>query len=387
MVSQTQHSKSETGAAIIALTHNGARMGRSLANRLAEPGDHAPTLLLERRYYQAGEAALPFDLPVRPVVQRAFRDHPSLVLFLPAGAAVRLLAPCLDSKYDDPAVVCVDDAGRFCVSLLSGHLGGADELAVKVADCLGATAVITSASHASGTLAVDLLGRKFGWRIEAGPLAVTRASAAVVDHRPVGVYQDTGETGWWTEGDSLPDNITPYPTLEALDAARCDASLLITDRTVAESAPARSEATVFYRPPSLIAGMGCRRGVAVEELDALLTETFAQEALSLGSLGCIATAELKRDEVGLQQLAERYGVPLVDFSSSELNAVYAEPLTGTGEIRPVPSPRAHSLVGVWGVAEPAALLASGAAGLLVPRRHTDRATIAVARRPYPGATS
>ena len=125
----------------------------------------------------------------------------------------------------------------------------------------------------------------------------------------------------------------------------------------------------------------------MDELEELLIETFAEYSLSLASLACIATAELKRDEVGLQQLAARYGVPFVHYSSDQLNSVYAEAPTAADAVRPVPSHRAHSLVGVWGVAEPAALLASGAAGLLAPRHNTSRATIAIARKPYSEETS
>ncbi|MCH8987244.1 MAG: hypothetical protein IIA92_00360 [Chloroflexi bacterium] len=145
--------------AIIALTRNGARMARALAGSLNR--DRDVTLFLDRRFLdesEEGDAAEPFDLPVRPVVERAFAEYSSLVLFLSAGASIRLLAPCLESKQVDPAVVCVDDAGSFCVSLVSGHVGGADRLAQEVARHLGATPVVTSASHASGTLAVDLLG-------------------------------------------------------------------------------------------------------------------------------------------------------------------------------------------------------------------------------------
>ena len=118
--------------AIIALTRNGARMARKLASSLG--GD--VTLYLDRRFQNEsaeggaveGDAAEPFDLPLKPVVERAFAEYSRLVLFLSAGASIRLLAPCLESKQVDPAVVCVDDAGSFCVSLISGHLGGADQL-------------------------------------------------------------------------------------------------------------------------------------------------------------------------------------------------------------------------------------------------------------------
>ena len=122
-------------------------MARALAGSLARDGNRDVTLFLDRRFLDEAEeaeeadetdktegtektiAAEPFDLPVRPVVERAFAEYPSLVLFLSAGASIRLLAPCLEGKKVDPAVVCVDDAGSFCVSLVSGHVGGADRLA------------------------------------------------------------------------------------------------------------------------------------------------------------------------------------------------------------------------------------------------------------------
>ena len=375
------------GIAVVALTLNGAKMARSLAATLSNSQEGEATLFLERRFYQDGEPATPFDLPARPVVQRAFQEFSGLVIFLSAGACIRLLAPLLVDKHQDPAVVCVDDAGKFCVSLLSGHVGGADRLAETVAECLGAMPVITSASHASGTLAVDLLGQEFGWRIDAPTESVTRTSAAVVNRRPVGICQEAGEPDWWAGYGPLPDNIAEYPTLQELVEARCEASLVITDRVVPVDSIPSGPPTVVYRPRSLVAGMGCRRGVPVEELESLLSETFAEHALSIDSLGCIATAELKRGEEGLVQLAERHGVPLEHYTGPQLNSLYgtqAGDLDSTVSEPLTRSEKAHRLVGVWGVAEPAALLASGASRLLVPRKKTARATIAVARRSYTG---
>ncbi len=215
-----------------------------------------------------------------------FRD-----CFLKFLGTIRLLAPCLESKQADPAVVCVDDSGSFCVSLISGHVGGADRLAQEVAQHLGATPVITSASHASGTLAVDLLGREFGWRLMAGTNAVTRASAAVINGQPVGVWQGAGEPGWWPPETLLPDTITVYPDLGDLAASACTAALIITDTLESLDALLADKIAVVYRPRSLIAGMGCRRGVPVEELESLLAETFQENGLALECLSGIATAE------------------------------------------------------------------------------------------------
>ncbi len=353
-------------------------MARTLAACLDRGSDQDVTLFLDRRFYEEGDAAEPFDLPLKPVVERAFAEYSHLVLFLSAGASIRLLAPCLESKQADPAVVCVDDAGNFCVSLISGHVGGADRLAQDVARHLGATPVITSASHASGTLAVDLMGREFGWRLAASPTTVTRASAAVINGQPVGVWQGAGEPGWWPHETPLPENITVYPALSDLAASACAVALIITDTSEPSESLLADKIIVVYRPRSLIAGMGCRRGVPVEELESLLAETFQENGLSLECLAGIATAELKRGEPGLEQLAQRHGVPLSFFPAAELNKVFE---TNPGAITSK-SERARGLVGIWGVAEPSALLTSGAGELLVTRKKTTRATIAVARKNF-----
>ena len=408
-----------TGTGIVAISRHGSDLARSLTASLG--GD--ATLYLERRFHREGEGAVPFDLPVRPLLHRLYKDHQRLVLFMPVGAAVRLLAPYLHDKHVDPAVVCVDGAGRFAVSLLSGHLGGADRLAQQVAEALGATPVVTSASHVTGTLAVDLLGHELGWRIEAAPAALTRASAAVVNGDPVGVYQEAGEPEWWPPDRPLPGNIVRYPSLDALLEAPCAAVLLITDRlTPMGSGPkgrladGKDRAVVVYRPRTLAAGMGCRRGVSVAELDDLLIGAFERHGLALSSLRCIATAELKRDEPGIGELADKYGVPVQCYTSEELNSVFGpqtslgnevaggdppNPSLQKGEFPkrkgkgerpdagdvapgPTPSAAAHRLLGVWGVSEPAALLAAGSKELLVTRVKTTRATIAIARVAFRG---
>ena len=372
----TERNNAPEKTAIIALTRNGARMARTLAESL----DRDHTLFIDRRFRKDADSGETFELPLRPVVKRAFAEYSSLVLFLSAGASIRLLAPLLESKQVDPAVVCVDDAGSFCVSLISGHVGGADQLAQEVAVCLGARAVVTSASHASGTLAVDLLGREFGWRLKADSTTITRASAAVINGQPIGIWQGAGEPGWWPDETPLPENIAVYATLEDLAASACATALIISDTTGDLETLLADKITVVYRPRSLVIGMGCRRGVPVEELESLLAEALRENGLSAECLAEIATAEIKRGEPGLEQLAERHGVPLSFLQTDELNGVFE---TNPGAITSK-SERAHGLVGVWGVAEPAALLTAGASELLVTREKTTRATIAIARKDFTG---
>ena len=376
--------------AIVALSRSGSRLAADLQRRL--PGNSC--LYLERRF--VGMAAADsdirvYDRPLRPVLQRLFRENRRLILFMPVGAAVRLLAPAMQHKHTDPAVVCVDDGGRFAVSLLSGHIGGGDALAEQVAAILGATPVITSAAHALDTLAVDLLGLELGWKIEASNETITRVSAAVVNGEPVGVYQDAGQRNWWPANQPWPANLTVYPTLQALGQSPSAAYLVITDRWLPDPEPGviewdvdigagsqRPLDMVVYRPRTLVTGIGCRRDVCFEDLWEFVGKTFHKFGLWENSIAALATADLKADEPAILELAEQYGVPLRTYSAEQLNQVFVDyPEAGLNK-----SAAAHRLLGLWGVAEPAALLAAGSQELALPRQKTDWATLAVARIVY-----
>ena len=358
----------ECSAAIVAISRRGTAIGERVRDALGD----GVTLYVERRFADSVDGAVAFDLPVRPIVGRLFGECDRLVLMMPVGVAVRLLAAHIEDKRTDPAVICVDDAGRFAVSVLSGHVGGADALTARVADGIGATAVITSASHVLGTLAVDLLGSEFGWRIEASSTMVTRASAAVVNGEPVGVYQDAGERDWWDADRTPPKNLNICESVDAL--LGFPNVLLISDRVdVSDKAAAiEPETLVVYRPKSLVVGIGSRQGVGVGELEGLLRGTFAATGLAVESIRCIATAELKRDEPAIGLLARWLGVPVRYFGADELNSM------------PGPSGASESqrLLGIVGVAEPAALLASGG-DIVVPKVRSAAATLAVARTNHP----
>jgi cobalt-precorrin 5A hydrolase len=290
---------------------------------------------------------------------------------MPVGAAVRLLAPHLKHKHTDPAVVCVDDAGQFAVSLISGHKGGADDLASVVAGAIGAIPVITSASHVLNTLAVDMLGEEFGWTIEANPTDVTRASAAVVNGESVGILQEAGESFSPSRSNFLMEHILMCESYAQLARFPLSAALIITDR-VFDKSIFGAMSVITYRPKSLVVGMGCRRGLPVDDLERFLFETMEQHELSMHSVRCIATSEVKRDEQGLLELANRLSVPVKFYSGDELDS------------RPGPSgpSAAQEHLGVVGVSEPAALLASGSDTLIVPKVKSENATIAIARMEF-----
>ena len=274
-----------------------------------------------------------FDGKPREALAAAWKECEGIVLFLATGAAVRLVAPLLEDKRREPGVVCVDDAGRFAVALCGGHEGGANTLAERVADTLGAASVVTTASDSLGVPALDALGERLGFRIEEGS-----------DLAAVGAALVSGKTVWlvserrWPMG-PLPENVVPVVPEES------DGPLIaISDELLEFSGP-----SVVYRPPSLVSGIGCSRGASGEEILSLLNSALREAGLSRKSVAALASIDVKSDEAGLREAANALGVPLRFSSAGELAAVEV----------PNPSPVVAGVVGTPSVAE-AAVLASDA---------------------------
>ena len=283
------------------------------------------------------------------------------------GIVVRMAGPLAGDKRRDPAVVAVDDAGRFAISVLGGHGAGANALAEEVAEVLGALPVVTTASEAQGLPAVDQIGRAWGWAIERTE-NLTRVAASVVRREPVAVWQDAGTPDWWRPFGPWPSHFVRLSAWEQLATLRPSALLVISDRAVPNCGP--DDRTVLYRPPTLVAGVGCRRGTAEATIETWTRAVCARNALSPLSLAAVATVHLKLDEPGLLGFARRRGLPLVSFPPEQL-----ADLPGIER----PSERVRSKVGIAAVAEPAALRASWASPLLVPKQIGPGVTLALAR--------
>ncbi|MFF7895601.1 precorrin-3B C(17)-methyltransferase [Streptomyces sp. NPDC007907] len=288
-----------------------------------------------------------YEGPVGDAVRTAFAQCEQLVCFLATGAVVRLVAPLLSGKTEDPGVVCVDEGGRFAVSLLGGHAGGANELALEVGDLLGAEPVVTTATDAVDLPGLDTLGLP----VEGDVAAVSRA---LLDGEAVALR---AEVAW------------PLPPLPVAEAGSY--TIRLTDRLV-EAA----EREVVLRPPTLVVGVGASRGAPTEEVLGLVEDALREAGLAVASVAELATVDAKAEETGIVEAARRLGVPLVTYSAQELAGVDV----------PNPSDAPLAAVGTPSVAEAAALVGGGA--LLVPKRKSAAipamATCAVVRRPGRG---
>ena len=180
------------------------------------------------------------------------------------------------------------------ISVLSGHLGGANELTRQVAEVLGARAVITTASDVQGTIPVDMFGRELGWIVDSFDKA-TPVSAAVVNEEPVALIQETGERNWWRYNKPVPDHIRVFRSMKETESFAFNAALVVSDRLLSAAEEEHFLANgVLYRPKSLVLGMGCNRGTALEELEQEVLATLEELSLSVKSVRNVATIDLKK---------------------------------------------------------------------------------------------
>ena len=291
---------------------------------------------------------LPFEHLPGPVSERVrseWAGTDGFVIIGATGIAVRSVAPCLSSKTADPAVVCVDDAGRHVVSLVGGHTGGANDLAVEVAEYLSAVAVVSTATDLAGLPALDRLG---GFSADGAVASVTRRW---LEGEAPRIEWEAGLEGW-----SLPF------------ASGTGGQVTVTD---ADRRPGRDE--VLLRPRSLVIGAGASRDADPEALAATVRRALDDTGRSPECVSAVATIDLKADEAAIVELARALRVPLVTFPAGVLSRVDV----------PNPSEVVAAAVGSSSVAEAAALAAAGPGGTLVGEKmvsgHRD-STVAIARR-------
>ena len=327
-------------AAVIAFTRRGAALGRRLADALGA------TLHVPARF--AGEVGAQAYDSLTAWTGWAWEQADSLLFIGAAGIAVRAIAPHIKDKFIDPAVVSVDESGRFVIPLLSGHVGGANALALQVAALTGGQAAVSTATDVNGLFAVDVWARERDMVITDRVLA-KEISAALLEGKPVGFTSDFNH--------SCPVGLTE---------SRAELGVWVTWKTGGGPFPH----TLRLCPKGLILGVGCRKGTPMEAI-----QTAAESALTgyePRGVEQIATIDLKEKEPGLLAFCQAHDLPLTVFSAEEL-------AKAEGDF--TPSAFVREITGVDNVCERAAVRAGGM--LLVRKQAKNGVTVAVAGRKIP----
>ena len=342
---------------VLAITKNGINIGHKLKEFYPEWTIYAPS-----KFSNENTSITWYSEPTSEKIVELFNNNEALICLFSLGAVIRLIAPHLKDKKTDPAVIVIDDKTKFVISVLSGHIGGANELTEKIANKLQAQAVITTAADVNKTIAVDLVGRELGWKIE-DDSTVTRISAHMVNEEPIGIFQEAGKRKWYKQ---LPKNVSMYDTLEELEDSKSKANLIISDKIIEKNLTSES---VVYRPQSLVIGIGLHWDTSKETIRDGIGQCLEKFKLSSKSIAKLVSIKKPQDVQGLIEVGEEMGIPVEYVDREDLNKVIA----------PNPSDTVKAFEGTASVSEAAAILVSNGKLIVEKQKFPPNLTIAIAR--------
>jgi len=363
----------ETKVALISLTDRGTDTIQSIAKGL--PNEVIRRLYVHEKVYVKSDPykeALGESHPpkgpmkhlevfsrLRDILPSLWKEYSVLIFVMATGIVVRQIASLLDRKDLDPAVLVLDEEGRFVIPLLSGHLGGANSWAHQLSDQIGAMAVITTATDVRGMVAPDEYARRYGWKVEP------------VEHLPVvnRLLLDRKFLNVWASYPLHPEHHAwlkdPHYRF-LLDQEKDQANVIID----AFPNPSIKADCLYLVPPILGVGVGCRRGVSSEVILARIRLAVEQLGASLKAISGIYSIDLKSDEVGLIEAAKYLRVPFQTFRSDELQEVnLQEQLSRSNFVR--------EKIGVDGVCEAASLLGAQRGRLVLKKFMGQGVTVAI----------
>lgn len=345
--------------AILSVTHNGALLAKRLASSLKAEIDIFAKIgnnpIGAKEYEHLGQ-----------LVATLFHQYDSLVFILPVGIVVRIIAPHVRDKRYDPAVVALDEQCSYAISLLSGHLGGANSLARRVGEAVGAHSVITTVSDISKKPSVDLLSVKLNLAIE--PFEqLKEMNTALLNSEKVSFFLDSSMDNSLTYISAAEElDVDLIDMKELADTENYDAAVVITDKELYMVKP-----YIFLRPTTLVVGLGCKPGTTSSEILAAITDACKKAGRSMKCIAVIASSAVKEDEIGILAAAQQLEIPVRFFTASELQQ-------GNNRCGLHANIAADESIGAGNVCEAAALLAGKSDSLVLGTTKYTNVTVAIA---------
>jgi len=345
---------------VLAITKNGIKIGLSLKKHYPSWKVFAPI-----KFSDNSDQVEWYSESTTEKITELFKTNDAMICLFSLGAVIRLISPHLRDKKTDPAILVIDDKTNFVISALSGHLGGANELANQIAKKLDAIPVITTAADVNKTIPVDLVGKEFGWKID-DDSTVTKVSALMVNEEKIGVYQNIGNKNWWKA--NLPKNVTIYSSIDELKNSGSKGFLIISDKII-ESEIVHD--AVVYRPPSLVVGIGLHLDTSKETIKEGLQSCLEKNNLSSLSIAKFVSLKKTQDVIGLIEIGKEMNIPVEYFEKDDLMDIKV----------PNPSQTVKSFEGTPSVSEASALKASKGQLVVQKQKFPPNLTIAIARIP------
>ena len=340
--------------AIIVISEASISMAKTLKQELPESEIVSTIANADCRHIPALQEAVP----------QLFRDSDALIFIGAMGICVRAIAPCIEDKKTDPAVLCVDSTGRYVISVLSGHVGGANGLTQYVAGILGAEPVITTRSDRTGLWALDTLGKKYDWQpIPGENCDMNHLISLFVDCAPTALLLDIRDEGTAQLEHTLPSHVDVFYNFKDIDTGKYRLLLLVTPYLYETS----GMQALYYVPKVLHMGMGLARNAGPKNaVITRLMNTLLEANIIPAAIRTISSIEEKKHEEVLKLLADAYELHL--YTASQLSQVDV----------PTPSEVVDKYMGTPSVSEASALLTAGGGPLILPKQKCENFTVAIA---------
>lgn len=338
--------------AIITLTKGGLELGLRLLQEYEDS-----ILYINKRFDIKDKRVFKIESGIKSLVEEIFFKFDCIIFVMATGIVVRSIAPYIKSKTDDPAIIVVDEKGKNVISLLSGHIGGANKITLEIAKKLNSNPVITTASDINDSIAVDTLAMKYNCVIEDLKDA-TRLTSHIVNGERVGIVSDINIEKDFPKNIEIIENLNKLNSLKGLIyiTNKKDIDINLKDKAI-------------LRPKNLIIGIGCRKGKEKEDIIKAINNALNKINKSPLSIKHIATVDVKQYEKGIIKTAKHFNVPLVIVDREDIRRV---------EDNFKISKFVKKSIGVGAVAEPVAALSSNNGRIILNKTKYEGITIAIA---------
>ncbi len=347
------------GLSIISFTENGIHLAERISEILAAEETAVFTKCSFARESGTISSARFVEQSITEWAREQMQEKNSLLFIGACGIAVRAIAPCITDKLHDSPVLVMDERGEFVIPILSGHMGGANEIAAQIAEAAGAVPVITTATDINKKFAVDLFAKRNDLHIEDRD-GIAKVSSKVLAGKAITMSIESGHLDDKVNG-AEGVVIVSYPPRQAVDV------LITTEKD-------NYDALLCLRPREYAIGMGCKKGKEAQKIGDLIQRTVETVGITENQIFALASIDPKKDEQGLLIWSKERNIPFLTFTAEQLQEL-------KGHFHS--SPFVKKQVGVDNVCERAALRACGAKGRLVYEKHAeDGMTIAIAKREW-----
>lgn len=277
---------------VISFTQTGVALATKLAVKLPDTSAYSMKITDENTQVQLVEES------VKLWAKERFKQGDCLIFIGAVGIAVRAIAPYVQSKTTDPAVIAIDEKGEYVIPLLSGHIGGANEMAIKVAEAIGATPIVTTATDLNQVFAVDTWAQKEGYYL-VNPAQIKNVSATLLKGEEVGLVSEFPVSG------DLPKDIV-------------EQSGFASGIVVGDHPTALFQNSLFLKPKRYVLGVGCRKNIDSEVFEKAILESLAENKIDINAVSEIVSIDIKKNEKAILEFAEKYRLKFLTFSAAEL---------------------------------------------------------------------